>query len=215
MEVLNNSAVFRTLKLSDLCVNYFFTLSFSMIVVVDFGSSKVPEIVTAVAGLGLPALSLKWNVTEQPEFLSASGIILSGAPVLLTKTDPTPYLKRFAFIKDLQIPVLGICFGHQLLGMLYGAKVFLGKENRENTEIEILKSDPLFTGLSAKPVFAEDHTEGIDLPPGFIHLARSNDYKVEAMKHPAKNMYGVQFHPEVPGKNGEIVLGNFCGMIKS
>ena len=99
--------------------------------------------------------------------------------------------------------------------MLYGAKVFLGKENREHTEIEILKSDPLFTDLSAKPVFAEDHTEGIDLPPGSIHLARSNDHEVEAMKHPAKNMYRAQFHPEVLREKGEIILGNFSGMTQN
>jgi len=109
---------------------------------------------------------------------------------------------------------LGICFGHQLIGLLHGANVFMGEPVRTVVSMDILVQNSLFAGLPERPLFAEDHTEGITLPAEFFHLAQSGKYKVEAMKHQSKNSYGVQFHPEVSGENGKTLLFNFLQLVK-
>jgi len=181
-----------------------------MVYIVDFGSTKSGEIEAVVSSFAYPNLCVKWKETDVLTMKKASKIILSGAPVLLTETSPEPFLEKFAFLKSIPVPVLGICFGHQLLGLLHGATVFKGKEVRNSIPVDILQPDPIFLGVKTGALFKEDHTEGISLPDGFVHLAKSADYQIEAMKHPFKSIYGVQFHPEVSFENGRQLLKNFC-----
>jgi len=162
-----------------------------------------------VEGLGYKCCTIPWQEPHLIDFKNAKAFILSGAPVLLTETSSEPYLEKYRFITTIGSPVLGICFGHQLIGLLYGAKIFKGNAVRIPVPISIITQNSLFNRLQEPPVFTEDHTEGINLPKGFIHLARSEKYEVEAMKHPSENIYGVQFHPEVSGINGITLLENF------
>jgi GMP synthase (glutamine-hydrolysing) len=184
-----------------------------MIFIVDFGSTKTREIEGSLTRLQKRSQIVKWEEPEKTEWNQASAIILSGAPVLLTETDPEIYLKPYFFLKETEIPVLGICFGHQLIGMHYGSKIFKGDPVRIETRIHIIENEPLFSGFEKQTTMAEDHTEGITLPDSFIKLASSEKYEVEAMKHPSKKMYGIQFHPEVSGENGLRLFSNFCRMI--
>ncbi len=141
------------------------------------------------------------------------GVIFSGAPKLLTQLEPEPFVARAQSIATGKIPTLGICFGHQLLGLLFGAEVYLGKEVREPTAITSLKPEhPLWKGLPAEASFAQDHTEGIHLPSGFACLAESKYYRVEAMAHSSLPLWGVQFHPEVSGAHGQQLVNNFLKM---
>lgn len=184
-----------------------------MIYIIDFGSSKTSNIKNVVEGLGYNCRAIPWQEPHLVDFKNAKGFILSGAPVLLTETSSEHYLEKYRFITTTGSPVLGICFGHQLIGLLYGAKIFKGDAVRKPIPISITTKNSLFDRLPEQPVFMEDHTEGIDLPKGFIHLARSEKYEVEAMKHPSENIYGVQFHPEVSGRNGAILIDNFLMQI--
>jgi GMP synthase (glutamine-hydrolysing) len=184
-----------------------------MILVIDCGSQKIPDISLMLSSLGREQIVVGMNEISEDVISSAKGIVISGSPMLLTKTDANIYIEKFNFLKQLSIPCLGICFGHQVLGLVFGAEVFLGKPVRETIPIEVLAPNILFKGHPQNPHFTEDHTEGITLPKDFLHLAKSSDYAVEAMKHARRNLFGVQFHPEVSGENGKILFRNFISLI--
>jgi GMP synthase (glutamine-hydrolysing) len=180
------------------------------ILIIDCGSSKVPNICSIVKNFGAEILLVHRNNLKPEDATECTGIIISGAPNLITQSDKEELLKPFLFLKEIDIPVLGICFGHQALGMLYGAEIFLGKEIRTEISIAILNSSPIFNGIKTEKVFvSQDHTEGINLPEDFILLANSAHYPNEAMQHISKKIYGVQFHPEVSSDNIKQIITNF------
>jgi GMP synthase (glutamine-hydrolysing) len=184
-----------------------------MIYIVNFGSSKTPLIAEMVHSCGAETTIVNWKDSSANDFKNSSGIIFSGSPTMFTEADHKPYIEKFSFVKEGKIPTLGICFGHQLMGILHGAKIFRGEEVRTRIKIEIVKEDPLFAGLSPSTEMNEDHIEGITLPAGFIHLATSSFYTIEGMRHPFLPLWGVQFHPEVSGETGKKLIGNFLKLI--
>jgi GMP synthase (glutamine-hydrolysing) len=186
-----------------------------MIGIVHFGSTKTTKIADCLSLLGYSSKIIDWQQAETVNWNAFSGIILSGAPVLLSQMDHSEYIKRFYFLKNTKIPVLGICFGHQLLGLLFNASVFMGEAVRQETEIKIIIATKLFEGFENTTLMLEDHTEGITESSSFTTLASSEKYKVEAMQHFTLPIFGVQFHPEVSGKNGMQLLHNFCKLTNS
>jgi len=185
-----------------------------MIYIVNFGSSKTAAIADCVAQLGYASAIVEDDAPEQIDPALATGIILGGAPILLTEIDYDSYIKRYSFLKTVNVPVLGICFGHQLIGLLYGAAVYKGVAVRSVTEITVMNAATLLNGFEPAFMMQEDHTEGITLPPDFIVLAGSASYAVETMKHTERDVYGVQFHPEASGANGMRLFTNFCSLLK-
>jgi GMP synthase (glutamine-hydrolysing) len=185
-----------------------------MITIIDCGSKKTPEIGRIVSSFGvqteiIPMENLSENVCRESQ-----GIIISGAAILLTETDCQKYLDFFSCIKQARCPVLGICFGHQMVGMLYGGKICKDKECRQPIAIKMCGKDMIFEGLPDDPVFGEDHTESVSPPPDFEHIATSEFCKTEAIKHKNKPVYGVQFHPEISGENGKTLFKNFLKICK-
>lgn len=192
-----------------------------MILIVDCGSQKTPDILKCVQKYGhegqvisLDSFSnsfIQSNSDFEPiSVRSFEKVIISGAPILLSQIEnPSHYIEQAKAIIALDIPILGICFGHQIVGMAYGTKVFMGAEDRMDQNIQQVVSDPIFEGLS--PVFSmrEDHCEYIQLPEEFILLASSEITQNEVMKHASKTIYGCQFHPEVSGEIGQTFIQNF------
>lgn len=178
-----------------------------MIAIIDFGSSKVPAIEEMVGAIGAQHITYKWDDIKPAG--NPAGFILSGAPLLLTIVEQRPYLELFKTLLSYQKPILGICFGHQLMALHFGSSVFLGPAERKSISIEIDTKNLLFDGLTTPSVFKQDHTEGIStIPDGFTLTGRSANY-IEAIAHQNLPLFGVQFHPEVSGDNGEKVIGNF------
>src|SRR5688572_4908283 len=124
-----------------------------MITIIDFGSSKTPLIAASLNSLGYANEVVEW--TMKPRLDKTKGIILTGSPTLFTEVGSAEYTDKMGFINSLHLPVLGICFGHQLLGILHGATVFKGEAIRRAVEINLLESDPLFKGLQPVTVFTE------------------------------------------------------------
>ncbi|NCO97466.1 MAG: hypothetical protein COY38_04990 [Candidatus Aenigmarchaeota archaeon CG_4_10_14_0_8_um_filter_37_24] len=180
-----------------------------MICIIDCGTSWLEEIKKNVSELKKPYKVIKFDEIEDCKFKSFSGIIISGAPTLLTQVDLKKYMSLFRFIKTVSIPILGICLGHQIIGLLYGSEVHVGKMVNKKEKIEIVKQDDLFLGIKNNSLFQEEHSEFITLPEEFQLLAKSKTCDNEAMKHKKRKIYGVQFHPEVSGSNGKMVLDNF------
>jgi GMP synthase (glutamine-hydrolysing) len=180
-----------------------------MITVINFGSTKTPQILSVVRELGFETEEKNWKDFSSVDYGKQDKIIFSGSPTFLTEVDHTPYTERYSCIKEGKVPVLGICFGHQVMGIIHGAKIFRGEPIRVDVTINVVKEDKLFQGLGTATVMRQDHTEGISLPPSFIHLAYSKDYAIEAMRHPYLPLWGTQFHPEVSGENGKGLISNF------
>jgi GMP synthase (glutamine-hydrolysing) len=180
-----------------------------MILLVDFGSSKVPDIYDAVDQY-MDCQITKWDELDLAELATFSGVILSGAPKLITEMDLSPILLKFSWILDYQKPILGICFGHQILGILHGAFGSKMKEDRDWQEIEVFEESPLFKAIPTLVNMTEDHCETISIPAQFKLIASSDACVNEAMEHNSKPFYGVQFHPETSGNMGYRLIENFC-----
>ena len=179
-----------------------------MILVIDCGSNKTKYIEQIVDEFDDVKRVGLMDFTEE-ELKDVRGVIISGAPILVTEVDPEPYLAKIEWIKTTDLPILGICFGHQLIGLLFGAFASKMKEDRDWQIVEAYVDCPLFNKLPQEVEMMEDHCETISIPAGFELVASSDACVNEAMQHKEKPIYGIQFHPEVSGNHGRVVLENF------
>jgi GMP synthase (glutamine-hydrolysing) len=153
-------------------------------------------------------VELMKNTSSIEEILAnePDGLILSGGPTLERAGNCA------AYVKELDLPILGICLGHQVMALAYGGKVRTGAAGGyAAVEIEILDENDILKGIGPKTnVWASHADEVSSLPPDFIRLARSGICEVEAMKHRTKPLYGVQWHPEVSHtEKGNELFRNF------
>jgi GMP synthase (glutamine-hydrolysing) len=185
-----------------------------MICLVDCGSLVFINLVQMLKDLETPFKVVELDDANGENLQEFTGIIISGSSKYYFSKQAEILKPKFAFLKGISIPTLGICFGHQAEGFVNGSKVSNIPKVEGMKKIRILKQDPLFSGLPEDPVFFQSHEDLISLPEGFVHLADSFNCLNEAMKHETKPIYGTQFHPEVSGENGKTVLKNFCEICK-
>lgn len=179
-----------------------------MIIVIDCGSTKTPFIESCVDEFE-EVKTIGMFDFDYKASLYASGFVISGAPILITEKDPATYLQLFSWLLSTDKPVLGICFGHQILGLTYGALANRQREDRDWQTVEVIADCPLFDKLPNEIELMEDHCETISIPANFTHVAVSDACVNEAMMHQSKPLFGVQFHPEVSGNHGRVIIENF------
>ncbi len=145
--------------------------------------------------------------------------ILTGSNFMLSKSDTrTVFKHEMELVRELDLPFLGICFGHQLIGSAYGTEITdLGQTVRAFKEVRLLSHDPVFDGLPDTIKVSESHRQAlVDVPKGFRHLAESSTSRVEIIAHETRPIYGVQFHPErSDDKNphGQRIIQNFLRLV--
>jgi GMP synthase (glutamine-hydrolysing) len=179
-----------------------------MILIIDCGSQKTQYIEESVDEfMDFETISIH-DISDE-YFNNKKGVIISGAPLLITEIDISHYLEKFKWIKTIGLPILGICFGHQMIGLTFGAFGSRMKEDRDWQTIEVFEQSDLFKKLPTEIEMIEDHCESISIPKDFKLVAASDFCINEAMQHKDLPIYGVQFHPEVSGNHGRILFDNF------
>ena len=183
-----------------------------MIYIIDCGTSQLENIIKIVNEFGYSCKAIKIEEVKKSDLESPEKIIITGGPVLLTQVDPQKYLDSLSFIKSINVPVLGICLGHQMIGLLYGSKISVGEDIEMKEKINIKKQDNLLKGIKDGSLFQEQHSEHITLPEEFTLLVKSESCENEVMKHKVKKLYGTQFHPEMSGEVGKKLLKSFLNI---
>lgn len=152
---------------------------------------------------------------ERIREMRPKGIVFTGGPSSVYE-EGAPAVDARIF--ELGVPVLGICYGGQLIARMFGGEVTRA-ETREYGKSDITYSDsPLFEGIPAQNVCWMSHTDYISRPPeGFRAVAKTATCPVAAMEDRERGVYAVQFHPEVMHtRNGTDILRNFlynvCGV---
>ena len=182
-----------------------------MILIIDCGSQKT-QFIEQLVDEFMDFETVSIHVLSEEYLQNKKGVVISGAPLLITEINLQPYLEKFVWLKNVKIPVLGICFGHQMIGLTFGSFGSRMKEDRDWQTIEIFESCSLFDKLPVEIQMMEDHCECISLPKDFVLLGVSDACVNEAMYHKEKQLFGVQFHPEVSGNQGTLLIENFVNI---
>ena len=185
---------------------------FEKIAIIDFGSQFTQLISRKVRELGVYSEIINFNqIRSLKKNKSIKGIILSGGPLTITNKKS---VSLDNYILDLNIPILGICYGHQILAKKFGGKVKISKTREFGHAIVRSKSkSPITKNFFKKKnnsVWMSHQDIVYKIPFGFKNIASSNNSKFAIIANEKKKYYGIQFHPEVSHTaNGKILIKNF------
>ena len=181
-----------------------------LVLVVDFGGQYNQLIARRVREHNVYCEIIPYTTSvEDIKKKNPKAIIFTGGPNSVYG-EGTPRVEKEIF--ELGVPVLGICYGHQLTAYTLGGKVE-SPDIREygKTEVKIDNKSPLFDGIKESDQSWMSHTDYVsEIPEGFKIIATTDQCPVAAMANEEKKIYGVQFHPEVEHTLfGQKMLGNF------
>jgi GMP synthase (glutamine-hydrolysing) len=187
------------------------------ILIIDFGSQFTQLIARRIRELGVFSEIISHKKIKLKDIdQTIKGIILSGGPLNVNE------IKKYSFDKkiiNLNVPILGICFGHQILSKLNGGRVKQSKHREFGLANIYKKSDSLltknfFNKQNFKKVWMSHADQVSKLPKNFKVVASSTNSKFAIVEDKEKNFFGVQFHPEVTHtENGKKIISNFIFLI--
>jgi len=190
----------------------------SKILIIDFGSQFTQLIARRVRELGVFSEIVshkKINITQITKE-NIAGIILSGGPLNVYENDKFRFDKK---ILKFGVPILGICFGHQILSKLLGGKV----KKSKHREFGLATISKVSNSILTKNFFSKNKTSNVWMshadqvsktPRNFKVIASTKNSKLTIIENTKDNFYGVQFHPEVTHTDkGKILLRNFVFLI--
>ncbi|MBL6857266.1 MAG: glutamine-hydrolyzing GMP synthase [Pelagibacteraceae bacterium] len=183
------------------------------IIVIDFGSQVTKLIARRIREYSVLSeiLTLK-DLSKKSAFVNAKGIILSGGPSTVTKSS-FPQLPKE--VLNLGIPILGICYGLQLIVKNFKGKVKTQIKKREFGRANLIKKrnsilTKNFFKKNKSTVWMSHQDSVYKLPKGFIKIASTADSAMTIIENKKKKIYGIQFHPEVTHtSNGDTIFKNF------
>jgi len=193
------------------------------IAVIDFGGQYAHLIATKVRRLGVLA-EIRQPEDPTDEFRRYKGIIISGSPALSSHGEDSAYNKE---IYDLDIPIIGFCFGHQEIAKHYGGRVIHGGREWAHADMHLVRDHPLFEGLGPVEMVWMSHFDSVaEVGPDFEELGYTvlgetgKRHHFAAIGSDRLRRYGFQFHPEVDNTpNGDRMIANFvlgiCGCARS
>ncbi len=183
------------------------------ILIIDFGSQFTQLIARRIREFGVYSeiISHKKKITNSDK-KNIKGIILSGGPLNVYQS------KKVKFNKEIfkwNVPILGICFGHQIISKELGGRVKQAKHREFGlAKLKKLKNSKLtnnfFKNNTSRSVWMSHADEVTKLAKGFKVIAKTESSKFSIVENTKKNLYGIQFHPEVTHtENGKIIIKNF------
>ncbi|MDC1365748.1 glutamine-hydrolyzing GMP synthase [Pelagibacteraceae bacterium] len=190
----------------------------SKILIIDFGSQFTQLIARRVRELGVFSEIVSHKKIKITQIINENiaGIILSGGPLNVYENDKFKFDKK---ILKLGVPILGICFGHQILSKLLGGKV----KKSKHREFGLATISKVSNSILTKNFFSKNKTSDVwmshadqvsKMPKNFKIIASTKNSKLTIIENIKDNFYGVQFHPEVTHTNkGKILLRNFVFLI--
>ncbi|HOP51020.1 MAG TPA: glutamine-hydrolyzing GMP synthase [Ignavibacteriales bacterium] len=184
--------------------------NYNKILILDFGSQYTQLIARRIREMNVYSEIVPYNHSfELIKGFGAKAIILSGSPSsVYYENAPFPDKRIF----DLNIPILGICYGMQLVANHFGGKVFSAQQREYGrTELNIVEYSNLFKGIPQNTIVWMSHGDKLEsITDDFEVLANTNNTPYAAIKHKNKDIYAIQFHPEVHHSvKGFDILKNF------
>jgi len=187
--------------------------SLQKIKIIDFGSQFTQLIARKIREIGVFCEIISHNKINKNYKLerNVKGLILSGGPLNVYQSNKVKFNKNLLFAK---IPVLGICFGHQVISKEMGGKVKQSKSREFGlAKVIKIKNSTLTKNFflnNKNNVWMSHADEVIKLPKNFKVIAKTNNSKFCIIENSKDKLYGIQFHPEVTHTNrGKIILKNF------
>jgi len=182
------------------------------VIIIDFGSQVTKLIARRVRDLGVYSeIITPRKLSKYIKYSNVKGIILSGGPSTVTSKKYQSIPKE---IFKKKIPILGICYGLQLITKIFGGKIKPSKKSREFGRAYLFKKkeSPLIKNfLNSKKLVWMSHEDAVvKMPKNFKVIAFTKDSKLTIIENPENKIYGVQFHPEVTHtENGKEIFKNF------
>ena len=186
------------------------------VLIIDFGGQYKELIARRVHECGVYSVIMPHTISAvDVSKIAPIGIILTGGPGSVNQEGAPACDPQ---ILEMGIPILGICYGMQLICHMMGGVIASGEKSEYGTVLAELREDcPLFYGQGGQKRVLMSHTDVVTVaPPGFDVTARSPQCMIAGVENRDRSIYGVQFHPEVENtQNGTEIIHNFLYRICS